>query len=620
MKKYLILWLYLFAAVSARAQGGFTTVTAIVKDASGNIYAGGRGNASFIPSPTATASPLLSGSTFQTDVPIPQLDSFGAFTLILADNAQVSDGHTGGLASQWRFNICSSNTPPVCFTTTMTITGATQNITAALQAAAAPLPITNLAQFLTLNNTWTGSANTFCRLVGERHVDQSNVCGWTGADYGAWVNSAVTDLPSITVGGNPYKYGTIRLDPVGTFPITQSTAVIITSPFVNIIGPGKNRLVLSCTVNGNCWDIRENPFNPGAEGGHYGGFTILGQGSGNANAVGIHTGDMVGATFYDLDIDKFTGANSSCMWFDNGIATNGFFERNWMVYITAGRSFQTSGSQAAGCTKEFRFTNTGNIAGDASFGHNNWYGIANNVNSGQIGWSVESNTFGAQLYFNFIQGQVNMSGGTLFSVTSTSNMQANWIDFNVETSGAAVGWSTAAGVNFHYSGPGIQRFSAVNFTDSISPNTLITPTEIVKNGSGGGSYTGTNTTFANVDTTNLCQVITIPAGWKLKVGASGLAGSLTASVAITISISDIGATCAAGGTAALKQIGFVTPAGATGAPFTVPPATIIGDGNAHAISLQAFTGNVADAWFISNGGSGNTPSLSLTLVAPGLFN
>src|SRR6267142_2648040 len=63
-----------------------------------------------------------------------------------------------------------------------------------------------------------------CRLENVRFVDPTNVCGWAGADVGAWINSAVADLPTITVAAVAFKYGTIQLAPAGSFPITQNTA------------------------------------------------------------------------------------------------------------------------------------------------------------------------------------------------------------------------------------------------------------------------------------------------------------------------------------------------------------------------------------------------------------
>jgi hypothetical protein len=157
MKKYIFaLFLLLCCAVPSKAQ--FTTVSATVKDSNGNIYQACHGEADFVPSPNATTQPFLSGSLFQTSVIINQCDGGGNFQIVLADNNQVSDGHGGGMVSQWRFTICSSGTPPICFVYTTTITGATQNITAGLSSVAPILPFPPAS--LLANNIWTGT-NTF---------------------------------------------------------------------------------------------------------------------------------------------------------------------------------------------------------------------------------------------------------------------------------------------------------------------------------------------------------------------------------------------------------------------------------------------------------------------------
>lgn len=155
----------LLAAVGVRAQSGFTTVSATVLDPTGVPYAGCSGNASFVPSPSATTFPTIGGSTFPTTAVIAACDSFGAFTLVLADNNQVVDGHTSPPASQWRFTISAQGGSP-SFACTMTITGTTQNISSQMQACAAPLPTPKANSFASVTTqqsatpTFTGNGNT----------------------------------------------------------------------------------------------------------------------------------------------------------------------------------------------------------------------------------------------------------------------------------------------------------------------------------------------------------------------------------------------------------------------------------------------------------------------------
>src|SRR5712691_4340685 len=139
MKKLLTLISWLVLVPSAWCQ--FTTVSGISKDPSGNVYANAQIGASFVPPTNAVTQPLLSGSTFQTEIVGAQADSFGAFSLRLADNSQIVCGPFAG-CGQWKFSIqsqtCSGQHSS--FTATITISGATMVITSQLQAAAAPLP------------------------------------------------------------------------------------------------------------------------------------------------------------------------------------------------------------------------------------------------------------------------------------------------------------------------------------------------------------------------------------------------------------------------------------------------------------------------------------------------
>src|SRR5713101_6478295 len=127
MKRLLGFVGWLVLAPSAWAQ--FSTVTGIIKDPSGNIYANAQIGASFVPPSNAVSQPLLSGSTFQTEIVGAQADSFGAFSLRMADNSQIVCGPFAG-CGQWKFSIqsetCSGQHSS--FTATITISGATMVI------------------------------------------------------------------------------------------------------------------------------------------------------------------------------------------------------------------------------------------------------------------------------------------------------------------------------------------------------------------------------------------------------------------------------------------------------------------------------------------------------------
>jgi hypothetical protein len=141
-------------------------------------------------------------------------------------------------------------------------------------------------------------------------------------------------------------------------------------------------------------------------------------------------------------------------------------------------------------------------------------------------------------------------------------------------------------------------------------------TVTLKTGSGSANYTGTNTTYAAVDTTNLCAVITIPTGFKLLVEASGVLESVTAAVAQSIALADAGATCTSGGVTALTGTERTITPPALGT-FDVNFSTqyvFTGDGSAHSVALVAKTSNASDAWGIQNTSATVAPSITYTLM------
>lgn len=123
----------------------YTVVSGIITDPNGVLYVNAQITAEFVPSPTATQIPTLGNvtATFPLTILGIRCDSFAAFSMTLADNNAVTDGHTGGQASQWKFNVISQD-GKASFSYTTTITGSTQGISAGLKAAAATFQTTNI--------------------------------------------------------------------------------------------------------------------------------------------------------------------------------------------------------------------------------------------------------------------------------------------------------------------------------------------------------------------------------------------------------------------------------------------------------------------------------------------
>jgi hypothetical protein len=117
----------------------YTTISGQILDPSGNPYANASYSISFVVPTQPGGAPLPSFSgTSQIISPTVYsgqvTDSFGNLNSIqLPDNGQITPSGT-----QWKFSVCAKAGTP-CFTVAITITGAAQNLTIPIQAAAAPL-------------------------------------------------------------------------------------------------------------------------------------------------------------------------------------------------------------------------------------------------------------------------------------------------------------------------------------------------------------------------------------------------------------------------------------------------------------------------------------------------
>lgn len=127
-----------FLPLNVMAAAQFTTVSGTVTDPNGLPYA----NGTIAPVLVISGSPTLSGLPYAPPSQPTGLNSAGSFVVQLADNTQLSPG-----GSQWKFLVCSGagtiqpagGKGPVCFSITLTISGASQDISVQLQAAALAL-------------------------------------------------------------------------------------------------------------------------------------------------------------------------------------------------------------------------------------------------------------------------------------------------------------------------------------------------------------------------------------------------------------------------------------------------------------------------------------------------
>jgi hypothetical protein len=205
--KRLLLLSVLLASSFAAAQ--FTTVTGTVVDPNSLPYAGGTISATLVTS----ASPTLNGFAYTPPTQPTGLNQAGFFTMRLADNTVLLPA-----ATQWSFTVCSAigtvnpaiGKGSVCFVAgPITISGASQDISATLNAAALALTLLvggggttinptnnvipkrlNATTFADSCFTDTGTAAT----CTENLVDSITTTGTSGTQNG--ITGALTVNPS----------------------------------------------------------------------------------------------------------------------------------------------------------------------------------------------------------------------------------------------------------------------------------------------------------------------------------------------------------------------------------------------------------------------------------------
>ena len=166
---FLTLLLALVPFHRAAAQGGFVNVTATVLDPNGVPYASCHGTIDFVTPANATAQPTLYRGLFPKNFSISQCDSFAKFSITLAATDQIDCGLGSLGCGQWHFSITSQD-GKTGFSALLSIGPGNpsqvtnEDISTLLQAAAAPLPISSLSQFLSLSNNWTG-LNSFSKQI-----------------------------------------------------------------------------------------------------------------------------------------------------------------------------------------------------------------------------------------------------------------------------------------------------------------------------------------------------------------------------------------------------------------------------------------------------------------------
>lgn len=178
---------FILALLCSMAQGQqFTSVSATITDPSSQVWSNAIITANLIPAFQKPGPSLNQGHAITDSLQFLQANGSGTFSLTVDDNTFVTPS-----GSQWAFTICS-NTSAQCTTVTLTISGASQNISGAINAAISNLVVNAVPTILrayngveatggngaiywrTTDNTFWGCnalPNQYCSLGGGTWVE-----------------------------------------------------------------------------------------------------------------------------------------------------------------------------------------------------------------------------------------------------------------------------------------------------------------------------------------------------------------------------------------------------------------------------------------------------------------
>lgn len=233
MRRLALLLALLFSAVPAFAQS--TTVSGTITDAGAQAWAFGTVQFTFRPSNSnPTGQYFWNGAPFDKSTTIPAtplpLDAAGSFSGVSVP----SNNFINPSGSTWTVQVCPASTTP-CFSQNLTITGATQNISAQIIP---PAIVLNLTVPLLGAKAYTDPEVTGA-LPGTSYFNitdnKLHLCVQTGFPPCTWVPLGGGSVNSVTLGSLPPLFNTTNVgtatDPSFTFArINEAANLVYASP------------------------------------------------------------------------------------------------------------------------------------------------------------------------------------------------------------------------------------------------------------------------------------------------------------------------------------------------------------------------------------------------------
>jgi hypothetical protein len=234
---------------------------------------------------------------------------------------------------------------------------------------------------------------------GDNSTDDT-ACFNAALTYAATLGSgaSITGAGVTLIGGSEV----IMPAPPIAYKIAGTVSFPATAFGIGLIGDGPNNTWINCTGASDCLFVPHMFSNNASV--TLEKFTVNCPGTCAAGANGIHMVDVVGSRWKDVHVQNFTGASGSCAIFQNSAY---WTERNFLRAVTT-----------YNCNKGIRFLKN---AGDSfnSFGYNE-LDIQQNINDGQIGFSVEGGAYVYNGKYRFT-ANLNQTSNPTYYVSVTGN-------------------------------------------------------------------------------------------------------------------------------------------------------------------------------------------------------
>ena len=257
-------WLGFFGALlfSGVAIAQTTTVVGVATDSDGTLWTNGTVSVQFVPNPSQSnlnayrinGAPLSSAVTMQGPI---SLGNSGSFSVTVYDNTQVTPS-----GSQWQFTVCP-NAISKCGSVTTSVTGVSQNITTAVDAAI-PAP-----RFLAVAGSYgyTDVESILSTSVGGTYWNVTDLCQryyngstWNCGSGGGGLSVTATPPVLVNGGAGPVSSGTADISCPGcggggaVSSVNGQTGAVtlpkLTPRIDYVLGDSRNTVSSTCQFSG----------------------------------------------------------------------------------------------------------------------------------------------------------------------------------------------------------------------------------------------------------------------------------------------------------------------------------------------------------------------------------